>query len=610
MSLGTGAGSSVKERRSEIVVLAVDDDREFLELTAELLTREDDRFTVVTETSASDGIERLVAEDIDCVVSDYDMPEMNGIEFLRTVREEDSDFPFILFTGKGSEEIASDAISAGVTDYLQKGAETDRHELLATRIDAAVSQYRTEHRLERQNALFAKAQDIADVGAWEYGVVSDSAHLSDEAMRIHGLSPEETLTPETSIEYYHPDDRAAVRDAFTRAVEAGESYDLTVRLITEDGTQRWVRTRGEPESENGDVVRVRGTIQDITERKERERQLRATKRRLDAILEYTTTPMFMKDDEGRYILVNRAYKDVFDIDGEIVGQTAHDIYPSDFADHIQESDDAVLESGEPIEFESQEVLQSEERAFLTTVVPIYDTGERADPERPVAVFGVASDITDLKRRERELKRERDRLDEFANVISHDLRSPLNVATARLELASEECDSTHLGDAVDALERIETLIDDVLAVAREGRPVRETEVVALPEAARDCWSVVETADATLQVDAEHSIRADSSRLKQLLENLVRNAIEHGGDDVTVTIGELPDGFYVADDGFGIAADERAKVFEAGHSTTEGGTGFGLNIVHEIVEAHGWKISITDSDAGGARFEITGVDIVGC
>lgn len=110
-----------------------------------------------------------------------------------------------------------------------------------------------------------------------------------------------------------------------------------------------------------------------------------------------------------------------------------------------------------------------------------------------------------------------------------------------------------------------------------------------------------------VDTKSVIRADESRLRQVFENLIRNSIEHGGGDVTVRVGELADGFYVEDDGPGIPSGERERIFEAGHSTGEDSTGFGLSIVKEIVEAHGWQISATEGAAGGARFEITGVEI---
>jgi signal transduction histidine kinase len=136
-------------------------------------------------------------------------------------------------------------------------------------------------------------------------------------------------------------------------------------------------------------------------------------------------------------------------------------------------------------------------------------------------------------------------------------------------------------------------------------VEETQPVQLADVSEQCWATVETGDATLRVKSDQLIEADPSRLQELLENLIRNAIEHGGIGVTITIGELPDGFYIADDGPGIPVDKRDDVFEVGYSTSEGGTGLGLHIAQEIVHAHGWEIAVHTSASGGTRFEITGV-----
>jgi len=123
-------------------VLHVDDKPEFSELVSSFLERADDRFEVMQATSASIGLEYLFEQTFDCVISDYDMPGCNGIEFLEEVREEFPDLPFILFTGKGTEEVASDAISAGVTDYLQKQASTCQYTVLANTVSNAIEHYR------------------------------------------------------------------------------------------------------------------------------------------------------------------------------------------------------------------------------------------------------------------------------------------------------------------------------------------------------------------------------------------------------------------------------------------------------------------------------------
>jgi len=217
---------------------------------------------------------------------------------------------------------------------------------------------------------------------------------------------------------------------------------------------------------------------------------------------------------------------------------------------------------------------------------------------------VLRDVTRQNRRERELERQKERLDRFASVVSHDLRNPLNVASGRLALAREECDSEHLDRTADALDRMEALVDDLLTLAQQGESVGDPEPVDVAELVDACWRTVDTDEATLRTDVNLTVLADRSRLRQALENLFRNAIEHGGTDVTVTVGELPGGrgFYVEDDGSGIPETDRQRIFEGGYSTDDAGTGFGLRIVDEIVEAHGWEIGVTESADGGARFRI--------
>lgn len=206
----------------------------------------------------------------------------------------------------------------------------------------------------------------------------------------------------------------------------------------------------------------------------------------------------------------------------------------------------------------------------------------------------------------ELKRRNERLVEFAGVISHDLRNPLNVAEGSLELAREENDSEHLDAVASAHGRMKTLIDDLLTLAREGEEMADEEPVDLDGLIENCWRNVDTAEATLVAKTDRTVRADRSRLAQLLENIIRNAVEHGGDDVTFTAGELEDGFYIQDDGPGIPEDEWDDVFEPGYSTAEDGTGFGLSIVRQVAHAHDWGLRVTDSAEGGARFEISGVE----
>jgi len=239
----------------------------------------------------------------------------------------------------------------------------------------------------------------------------------------------------------------------------------------------------------------------------------------------------------------------------------------------------------------------------------------------VALDG-AERTAQLRNRDAALQREIDRLEKFAGLVSHDLRNPLNVAAGRLELARglvDDEDALYELDRIgDAHERMVELIDDLLALARQGKTVDELESVDLAEAAAAAWRTVDTAGATLRApDEAVAVDADPERLRTLLENLFTNSVVHGTtgsraepDDsaerdstdadpgVTVVLGGLSDGFYVADDGEGFDVDPEEAI-EYGTSSDPHGTGFGLAIVREIVAAHGWTLSIDDAD--GARFE---------
>ena len=248
-----------------------------------------------------------------------------------------------------------------------------------------------------------------------------------------------------------------------------------------------------------------------------------------------------------------------------------------------------------------------------------DVAGTADSDRtPVLVHRLSNAVASARALE-EAERQRDRLERIVHGVSHDLRNPLNVAQGRLDLARSEGDLAHVDAAASAVDRTLELITDLLTLAKQGEQPGELEPVDLAAFAEECWANVATGDATLVVDTDRRILADEGRLKRLLENLFRNAVDHGGDDATVVVGDispmytttragavLPSGFFVEDDGPGIPEDERDRVFEVGYTTDRNGTGFGLNIVAEVASAHGWEVAVSEGSRGGARFEITGVE----
>lgn len=216
----------------------------------------------------------------------------------------------------------------------------------------------------------------------------------------------------------------------------------------------------------------------------------------------------------------------------------------------------------------------------------------------VEVYGrTALAALDRLEREHELQRQNERLDAFASVLAHDLRNPLSVIDGRVDLARMSGDLSELDHIEEAVDRMNVIIDDVLTLARgEGQLSREE--VDLGELAQEAWEHVETPEAELEAFWAGTVVADRDRLSRLLENLFRNAIEHAGPDVTVTVGTLEEdtGFFVADDGPGIPLEDREQVLTEGYSGG-GGTGIGLAIVRRIAEGHGWSVTVTSSGDDG-------------
>jgi signal transduction histidine kinase len=215
-------------------------------------------------------------------------------------------------------------------------------------------------------------------------------------------------------------------------------------------------------------------------------------------------------------------------------------------------------------------------------------------------IGIIRDVSDQKRRERDLQQQTERLDQFASMLSHDLQNPLSIALHHLELYREEGQESDLDGLEEALHRIEDLTVELTSLARHGDGSDEGEPVSLATIAEEAWDVIDQREARLETD-DATITGNRVQFGALFENLFRNAVGHGGQDVTIRVGPLDEGFYVEDTGTGIPAEDRETVFEHGYSTGYGGSGIGLSLVRRVATANGFVVTLTESDEGGARFE---------
>jgi len=587
-----------------IDVLHVDDDSSILDLAEAYLERElgDVAVTGVTEPSAA--LDHLRDEEFDCIISDYDMPTMNGLAFFETLREAEHTIPFVLYTGKGSEEIASQALNAGVTGYFQKGG-PEQLRRLANRVNQAVDDHRTRAIADRYStvidALGYPVYVVDETGTFEF--------VNEPFAELTGYDREEIIGSEPGLIKREP----AVTEAEDRlgTILSSSGPDIQhfrVDIISKGGDPIPCRDHMaalpyEGERFEGSVGILRDVSDEVKQREELETKTRALD---EAPVGITITDPEQPDNPMVY--VNDRFVEMTGYGREeSLGVNCRFLQGSDTEEASVAQLREAIETQEPT---SVELLNY--RKDGTTFWNRVSIAPIRDPDGRVTEWvGFQEDITAFKEREAALERQNERLDAFAGIVSHDLRNPLNVAQGRIDLAQMAGDGDDGSDenlvaAADALDRIESIVEHTLTLAREGETVGDPQSVSLADVAADSWETVDTGSAALTLDTDREVMADADRLRNLFENLMRNAVEHGDSDVQIRVGDLDDGFYLADDGPGIPEGIADTLFEPGQSGTDGNTGFGLAIVQEIVTAHGWTVTATESAAGGARFEIRGIE----
>ena len=386
-------------------VLHVDDEPEFADLAATFLQREDGRFRVEIATSASEGLGRLAGEQFDCVISDYSMPGQDGIEFLRAVRDEYPDLPFVLFTGKGSEEVASRAISAGVTDYLQKGSGTEQYEILCNRVRNAVERCRADRECERMRERMELALEVTESIIFE--IDPDT-----EVLRSHGAVEETFDEPTGDTESradfleraVHPEDRDRFRELFGRLQRGETDHDVVdYRTNPAVGTQRWMRSHVYYEDSDGS--RIVGLARDVTEQKAREQRLQELNERFEHLAEAVPEGLFIvAADYSEVVYTNSAAEELYGVESEGLAEDPiswqRHVHPDDLdrlREDVETQGSGDLEGSQHQEFR----IRHPERGTRWLSVDLYPIRENREVDR---LAGVATDITERRERETELMR--------------------------------------------------------------------------------------------------------------------------------------------------------------------------------------------------------------
>ena len=391
----------------------------------------------------------------------------------------------------------------------------------------------------------------------------------------------------------------AVWPAHADLLATDRSREFSEKVVTESPTgHRYYDLRVTPlTNRDGQQVGRLLVVRDVTDRERHERELEQFR----AVTEAASDVIIAIDESSTVVAANPAVEDIFGYDlDEVVGESITMLMTEELVDGHLDAVREFLHTGKrTMEWDYVELTGRHRDGYE---VPLAVSFNEYDHGGERFFAGVIRDNTERKRRERELQRQNEQLEEFAGVLSHDLRNPLSVARGYLEIAEEGGDEAAFRHVERAHDRIERIIADMLTLARQGQTVSDTAQVELAAVADAAWANVSTPSAELTIVDSRTLEADETRLLQLLENLFSNSVEHADGSVEVRVGATTDGFYVADDGPGIPENDREDVFAYGYSSREDGTGLGLSIVKNVAEAHGWKVDVDESWAGGARFEI--------
>ena len=502
----------------------------------------------------------------------------------------------------------------------------------------AIERKQIDIELKTNEMRLTEAQHIASLGSWETDLLTNEVRWSDEYFRIFGLQPEAcTASFETYLSHVHPDDRSLVDNK----IETGHRDHLfpsyAHRIIRPDGTVRTIQMNAKPViDETGRLVRIFGTAQDITERRQVEEQLRESEEKYRTILEKIEDGYFEVDLNGAYVFVNDSFCRITGRSPtELLGVSYKKFFGPQLIELLRNTYGNIYKTGEPLKGFEYEVTKADgAKVFVEESVSL----KRDAEGRAIGFMGIRRDCTERRQMALELVAARDaalestRLkSEFLANMSHEIRTPMNGVIGMTgllldtELTAEQRDYTEtINSSADALM---TVINDILDFSKieAGKlhfeeldfdlfPAVEGAVDLLAERAHakglEIASVIEG-------DVPVNLRGDAGRLRQVLTNLIGNAVkfteagevvmrvtqEHETEDRAVLR------FAVSDTGIGIAAEAQHRLFhafmQADGSTTRkyGGTGLGLAISKQLVELMGGQIGVQSTPGAGSTFWFT-------
>lgn len=485
---------------------------------------------------------------------------------------------------------------------------------------------RTEEKLRISEARLADALRLGRMGNWDWNLITDELHWSDEIYRIFGLEPSHFgATLQAFLAYVHPDDRPNVERAVKAALRGGATYQIDHRIIRPDGEERVVQERAVVEHRaDGEPIRMYGTVQDITESHRTSLALRI----LDQAIKASISAIVVCDTNDRITFVNAAYLQMwgYDDESQVLGRPCMEMWNNPEQAHAIKA--AVISEG-------MWIGESTARRRDGSTFQSHIAASLVHDEAGRVVGKVASflDITDRIRAEERIRRQMFELEhasrltmagQMAAAMAHELDQPLGAAANFVMAASlalregkpaSQSELSLLNDAIGEVLRAGEIVRRTLAFVRRATPDRKPvdlnevlEQAIMLMKAEACYRRIRLQFTPMSDQA--MVDADAVQIQQVVCNLIRNAIDAidlaqcEQREVSVSLHRNQLGHTVVtvcDTGPGLPPDIRQDLFEAFRSHKPNGLGLGLWISQNIVQAHGGEMTTREVDGCGACFE---------
>ncbi len=589
-------------------ILHVDGSRDFLNL---FVCKFKDILDITSTLDSDSALKILGSDKFNVVITDYELPDINGLELLKIIKVKYPELSVIFYTGQGNALIVREAFIAGADDYFNKDVFDSAHsEKLINSIKLCMETKRSVKESGDSKERLNLALEAFHDALYDWDITTGDVYYSSGCYIMLGYSPYEfPLSYDIWVSLLHPEDReAAVKTSEDYLAGKIHNYEIEFRIKTKNGQWKWMQGRGKivERDKNGKPLRIVGTHVDISGRKKAEEDLLFERNLFALIAETSPVGIVLYNRDGKVMFVNKQMENLLQVSrsrmtDSFFDDTIFNMFTTS-GERVPAEEllfNLVKTQKCPIFGINQVYITPEGKEVFLSLngAPIFSESVGFD-----GIIGTTEDITKRKKMEQHLIDKNRELDDFAHRVSHDLKAPINMIYGYLSVLNDEPQlyDTYYNKAVQQTEKLIHSINRLLNLSRAGKVMGNKEEIKLESLIKKIlWSMkTNGAHPKLVIGSPlPHILGDPSDMEQLFTNLIDNSIKYHDPDkpeLQIKIGHnILDGrvrIIYQDNGLGVDPEYLESIFKPGFTVQkEKGTGFGLAISKKITEAHGGVIT---------------------